>query len=274
MASTKSLTGWGDTADDPLIASTQERGFTGYDGPASATTSIDSLSAEQSMLHPKFGPAAVAMLLLALFSTTLSGLWLVVAIIQPRWGFMISTTNGLSPSNAATLTALLGKTIEVASITVFITCIGQALTHRAAAEKSAGITLADITIRNWVIQPGFIFTHYQTLLVAGRTLFGTLVLLALVATILYTTASEALLSPKLKYGEWETQELTAGVHSYYGNYVDAGVRCTHESDLIQKATDDGDKAFRVNVAVLCLGHEFNYHSIQFVTSSHPYERMT
>ncbi|KAJ4218538.1 hypothetical protein NW759_008431 [Fusarium solani] len=190
------------------------------------------------MLHPKFGPAAVAMLLLALFSTTLSGLWLVVAIIQPRWGFMISTTNGLSPSNAATLTALLGKTIEVASITVFISCIGQAMTRRAVAKKSAGITLADITIRNWVIQSGYIFTHYQTLLVAGRTLFGALALLALVTTILYTTASEALVSPKLKYGEWDTRELTAAVHSYYGNFLDAGIRCTHEPDLDQKATEE------------------------------------
>ncbi|KAJ3468199.1 hypothetical protein MRS44_002264 [Fusarium solani] len=259
MSSTTSLTGWDDTADDPLIASTQERSLTGYDGPASATTSINSHPAEQSMLHPKFGPAAVAMLLLALFSTTLSGLWLVVAIIQPRWGFMISTTNGLSPSNAATLTALLGKTIEVASITVFISCIGQAMTRRAVAKKSAGITLADITIRNWVIQPGYIFTHYQTLLVAGRTLFGALALLALVATILYTTASEALVSPKLKYGEWETRELTAAVHYYYGNFLGAGIRCTHEPDLDQKATEEEEMTW-MGLGMICLGHELNYKS--------------
>ncbi|KAI8677833.1 hypothetical protein NCS55_00501400 [Fusarium keratoplasticum] len=200
------------------------------------------------------------MLLLSLYSTVLSGLWLAVAIIQPRWGFNISTTHGLSPSNAATLTALLGKTIEIASIAVFISCIGQALTRRAVVEKSAGIMLADMTIRNWVIQPGFIFTHSETLVIAGRTIFGALALLALVANVLYTTASEALVSPKLKYGEWETRELTAAVHSYYGNYVDAGVRCTHESDFIQKATDDEDKTFRVNAAVLCLSHEFNYQS--------------
>ncbi|KAL2694787.1 hypothetical protein Neosp_001374 [[Neocosmospora] mangrovei] len=211
------------------------------------------------MLRPKFGPDAVAMLLLALLSTTLSGLWLVVAIIQPRWGFMISTTHGLSPSNAATLTALLGKTIEVASITVFISCIGQALTRRAVAEKSAGITLADITIRNWVIQPGFIFTHYQTLLVAGRTLLGALALLALVATILYTTASEALVSPKLKYGEWETQELTAAVHSYYGNFMDAGLRCTQGPYFIQNTTEE-EKSIRVGLGAMCLGHELNYRS--------------
>ncbi|EEU37762.1 uncharacterized protein NECHADRAFT_88157 [Fusarium vanettenii 77-13-4] len=259
LSNTTSLAGWNDTADDTLILTTQGRSFTGYDGSSSATTSINSLPEEKWMLRPKFGPAAVAMLLLALLSTTLSGLWLAVAIIQPRWGFMISTTHGLSPSNAATLTALLGKTIEIASITVFISCIGQVLSRRAVAEESAGITLADITIRNWVIQPGFIFTHHQTLLVAGRTLLGALALLALVATILYTTASEALVSPKLKYGKWETRELTAAVHSYYGNFAEAGARCMQEPDLIQNTTKK-EESFPIGLGSICLGHELKYKS--------------
>ncbi|RSL88883.1 hypothetical protein CDV31_015978 [Fusarium ambrosium] len=259
LSSTKSLTGWNDTVDAPLIASTQEPCAAAYDGSASATASVNSPPAEQSVLQPKFGPSAVIMLLLALYSTTLSGLWLVVAIIQPRWGFLISTTHGLSPSSAATLTALLGKTIEIVSVTVFISCIGQALTRRAAAEKSTGITLADITIRNWIIQPGFIFTHYKTLAIAGCTLFGALALLALVTTILYTTASEALVSPKLKYSQWETRELTAVVHSYYGNYVAAGIRCVRDAKLIQGAKDKSPGLF-IDMAVLCLGHELNYQS--------------
>ncbi|RMJ04947.1 hypothetical protein CDV36_014385 [Fusarium kuroshium] len=259
LSSTKSLTGWNDTVDDPLIASTQEPCSAAYDGRASATASVNSPPAEQSMLQPKFGPSAVVMLLLALYSTTLSGLWLVVAIIQPRWGFMISTTRGLSPSSAATLTAFLGKTIEIVSVTVFISCIGQALTRRAAAKKSTGITLADITIRNWIIQPGFIFTHYETLAIAGCTLFGALALLALVATILYTTASEALVSPKLKYSEWETRELTAVVHSYYGNFADAGVRCLGDSRFYHEAKDEPPQAL-IDNGILCLGHELNYQS--------------
>ncbi|RSL76652.1 hypothetical protein CEP51_009765 [Fusarium floridanum] len=258
--SNTTLTCWHDTVDDPLIASTQEPGFTGYDGPASATTSINSSLAERKMLSPKYGPAAVTLLLLAIYSTALSGLWLVVAIIQPRWGFMITSRGRLSPSNAATLTALLSKTIEIVSVTVFISCIGQALTRRAIAEKSSGITLADMTIRNWVIQPGFIFTHYQTLLVAGRTVFGALALLALVASILYTTASEALVSPKLKYGEWEARELTAPVHSYYGNYVAAGIRCMGLPYLIQDTTDTTEQQLQMDVALFCLGRELSYQS--------------
>ncbi|RSL69907.1 hypothetical protein CEP53_002028 [Fusarium sp. AF-6] len=259
LSSTKSLTGWNDTVDAPLIASTQEHCAAAYDGPVCATASVNSPPAEQNVLQPKFGPSAVVMLLLALYSTTLSGLWLAVAIIQPRWGFLISTTRGLSPSSAATLTALLGKTIEIVSVTVFISCIGQALTRRAAAEKSTGITLADITIRNWIIQPGFIFTHYKTLAIAGCTLFGALALLALVTTILYTTASEALVSPKLKYGEWETRELTAVVHSYYGNFADAGVRCLGDSRFYHEAKDEPPEVL-IDNGILCLGHELNYQS--------------
>ncbi|KAM0427871.1 hypothetical protein ACHAPT_007330 [Fusarium lateritium] len=211
------------------------------------------------MLRPKFGPATVAIILLALYSTTLSGLWLVIATIQPRWGFTISTTRGFSPSNAATLTALLGKTIEITSIAVFISCLGQVLTRRAVAEKSTGITLADITVRNWVIQPGFLLTHFQTLAVAGRTLLGVLSLLTLVATILYTTASEALVSPKLKYGKWETRELTVPVHSYYGNYIHAGKRCLrHPAIGLEPKKFDLERA---NAFWLyCLGQELGYMS--------------
>ncbi|KAI8720135.1 hypothetical protein NCS52_00458200 [Fusarium sp. LHS14.1] len=254
------LTGWNDTVDDPLIASTQEPSFTGCDAPTSPHASVHSSPAEQNQLHPNSGPATMAMLLLALYSTTFSGLWLVVAIVQPRWGPTISTTHGLSPSNATTLIALLGKTIKIVSVTVFISCIGQVLTRRAIAEKSLGTTLADITIRNWVIQPGFIFTHYQTLVVAGRNVCGVLALLALIATILYTTASEALFSPKLKYGEWETRDLTAPGHSYYGNFMDAGMHCKEGPD---SATEHKTKVDNISIPA---GHTILFDNVTMLAT--------
>lgn len=262
LSTTASLTSLHDGVNDPLPTSTQEHASTHGDSSSSTTVPVNSPPTNQNILRPKFGPGAVAMLLLAIYSAALSGVWFVVAIIQPRWGFKISTTHGLSPSNAATLTALLGKTIEIASITVFISCIGQALTRRAAAEKSTGITLADITIRNWIIQPGSIFTHHHTLAIAGRTILGALALLGLVVTILYTTASQALVSPKLKYGQWESREMTAPVHSFYGNHVDAGARCTRKRkpDPIKNPNYPGDKAIYKDMALLCLGHELSYKS--------------
>ncbi|KAF4458736.1 mcm2 3 5 family [Fusarium albosuccineum] len=211
------------------------------------------------VLRPTFGAGTVILLILAFYSTVMSGLWLAVAILQPRWGFSISTTRGLSPSNATTLAALISKTIELVSAAVFVACLGQILTRRAVARKTTGVTLAEITIRNWVIQPGTILTHFGTLLIAGQTLLGVLSLIALMATMLYTTASEALVSPKLKYGAWEDRELTVPVHSYYASFFYAGRRCNGDVELQSDVTDDKEDKTVVAWGQ-CLRSELGYIS--------------
>ncbi|KAF7563202.1 hypothetical protein G7046_g905 [Stylonectria norvegica] len=171
---------------------------------------------------------------LSVYSTVMSGIWLVVAILQPRWGHGISSKHGMLPSSATLVTALVSKTIEMSFVTAFISFLGQVLTRRAFIRKAHGMTLAEMTMRNWVFQPGSLITHFETLPYAGLTLLGALSLIATFAAAFFTTASDAMISPKLKYGAWETKELSGYIRASYANvgYV---------SDTCPSLTDSNDK---------------------------------
>lgn len=147
----------------------------------------------------------------------MSGIWLVVAILQPRWGRGISSRYGLNPPTATTVSALISKTIEMAFVTVFVACLGQMLTRRAIVRNTSGMTLGEMTMRNWVIQPGSLITHAETIPHAGMTILGALALTATVAATFYTTASDAMVAPKLKYGNWEQKELSGHIRASYAN---------------------------------------------------------
>lgn len=154
---------------------------------------------------------------LSLYSTVMSGIWLFVAFVQPRWGRGISSNMGLSPSTATLLAAWLAKTIELTFVTTFITFLGQVLTRRAIAKGSRGATLAEMSMRSWVIQPGSLVTHFGMLRYAAPTILGVLSLLATFVAAFYTTASDAMVAPKLKYGNWEHRVLSGYVRSSYSN---------------------------------------------------------
>ena len=147
----------------------------------------------------------------------MSGIWLVAAIVQPRWGHGISSRVGLQPSTATLLTALFAKTIEMSFVTVFVSCLGQVLTRRAFLRSSRGVSLAEITMRSWVFQPGYLITHWQTMPHAALTVLGALSLTATTAAMFYTTASDAMVAPKLKYGDWTHKLLSGYVRTSYAN---------------------------------------------------------
>ncbi|KAK6217643.1 hypothetical protein LQW54_003365 [Pestalotiopsis sp. IQ-011] len=148
------------------------------------------------------------------------GLWFVVAIIQPRYGKGISSSNGehvVAPSTASLVTALLAKTTEISFVTVFVAFVGQVLTRRAFIKGSQGVTLAEMTMRNWIIQPGSLFTHWDSIPYTGGTVLGVLTLVATLGGIFYTTASDAMVTPKLIFGDWEDREMRGLVKASYAN---------------------------------------------------------
>ncbi|KAK7989565.1 TPR domain-containing protein [Apiospora arundinis] len=185
-------------------------------------------------------------------STFLSGAWFVVAIIQPRYGRKISTAGGvLAPADATLVTAVLAKFTELTFVTVFVGVLGQILTRRAFTENSKGMTISEMTMRNWAIQPGTMMSHWETIPYAGKTLLGLLAMLATLASMTYTSASDAMVAPKLKFGPWEKMEMEAFVRTSYANPQYIKSTCTTP---ISSSLDE------LNAGVSCVEVEYSGQS--------------
>ncbi|CAJ2503111.1 Uu.00g105050.m01.CDS01 [Anthostomella pinea] len=161
----------------------------------------------------------VTLMISSIYSTGLSGVWLVTSIYQPRYGQGISSGAHwqLAPSTATLLCTLAAKTIELSFVTVFVAVLGQVITRRAFIKKSRGVTLAELTMRNWVIQPGSMITNWENIPHGATSVMGVLTLIATLCALFYTTASDAMVSPKLKWGSWDSQELQGLVRASYAN---------------------------------------------------------
>jgi hypothetical protein len=169
-------------------------------------------------IHEKRGSwLSICLLVLSVYSTLWSGLWFVTAILRPRWGQTIASGGPLAPSTASLLIALFAKTIELSFVTVFVGFIGQVLSRRSFVKHSRGISLAEMEMRQWIIQPGSLLTHGQTLRYAGWSIIGVVSLIATLVSMLYTTASDAMISPTLQFGRWENREMQSLVRSSYAN---------------------------------------------------------
>ncbi|KAL2682464.1 hypothetical protein Neosp_006915 [[Neocosmospora] mangrovei] len=132
-------------------------------------------------------------------------------------GLLGSTSSAVASPNYPPEPYLSPNMVKTSNQHVFVSCLGQVLTRRAFIRKAQGMTLAEMTMRNWVIQPGSLITHFETLPSSSMTILGMLSLTATFAAAFYTTASDAMVSPKLKSGGWETKELSGYVRASYAN---------------------------------------------------------
>ena len=177
---------------------------------------------------------SLTILFLALYSTVFSALWLGLAVTRPRYGRHIMNSGKLSPSTASTLFAAFAKTIELSFVTIFVTALGQVLSHMALRKNSKGITIADMLLRQWIQQPGSLITHWEAVRFSALTLLGALTLTATLISMLYTTASDALVTPKLKFGGIDKTMLKGEVKTIFGNNTYQRLRCktpiTEEED--------------------------------------------
>lgn len=146
----------------------------------------------QRLHHGRADWLSITILMLAIYSTVFSGVWLGVALIRPRWGRHITTTGKIPPATASLLCAAFAKSIELSFVTVFVAFLGQVLSRRAYTNKSKGITIAEMSMRAWVMQPGTMITHWQTVRYAAFSFLGVISLFAALMAMLYTTASDAL----------------------------------------------------------------------------------
>ncbi|KAL9129688.1 MAG: hypothetical protein Q9217_001930 [Psora testacea] len=184
--------------------------------------------------HGRGNWLSVTILILSIYSTIFSGIWLGLAVAKPRYGKHITANGSLPPSTASLLCAMFAKTIELSFVTVFVTFLGQVLSQRAFVKNSRGITIAEMQMRVWIQQPGTLITHWETVRYAALSLLGAIALTAAFVAMLYTTASDALVAPKLKFGEVEDKVLYGKVKTMFGNQSHLVENCktpmTNESD--------------------------------------------
>ncbi|KAL1960381.1 hypothetical protein VTO42DRAFT_8341 [Malbranchea cinnamomea] len=153
----------------------------------------------KSVTHRRTSWFSINILFLSFYSTALSGAYLVAALVRPRWGRSIGYDGGLALSTASLLTAFFAKTIELSFVTVFVAFLGQVLSRRSLTKSAHGFTIAEMSMRSWVMQPGNLIARWQHVRYAGVTFLGMISLTAALMALLYTTAAETLVSPKLKF---------------------------------------------------------------------------
>ncbi|KAI4245657.1 MAG: hypothetical protein LQ352_006535 [Teloschistes flavicans] len=174
---------------------------------------------KQKLHHGKGNWLAVSVLILSVYSTSLSGLWLGAAIAKPRFGHGITSTGKFPLATASLVAAGIAKSIELSFVTVFVTFLGQVLSRRALIKRSRGITISEMSMRQWIMQPGTLITHWQAVRYAALTLLGMISLLGALTAMFYTTASDALVAPKLKTGNSEHRHLYGHVGASFANEV-------------------------------------------------------
>lgn len=213
----------------------------------------------QKQVKQKMGHwVSTVFIILAIFSTVLSAIFLIIALRGPRYGRYISTNGALTASSAAFLTSFFAKIIEMTFVTVQVAFIGQALARRAFKQRTArGITLAELSMRTWISQPGTLFTQWITVRYAGISLLGVISLFAAFSALLYTSAATALVQPMLKFPNWSPRVMRGAVSSEFANPAYVAQSC--QTPIT--STDDydaGDTCVNLENAALGYHNYFAY----------------
>ncbi|KAJ5131938.1 hypothetical protein N7448_006096 [Penicillium atrosanguineum] len=169
-----------------------------------------------TVLQRRFSWVPVTIFVLAFYATVFSGIYLAVAIRKPRWS-NVGVGGSLAASTANLLCAFFAKTIELAYVTICVAFLGQVLSRRALTQDSRGVSISDMSMRAWIMQPGSMLVHWETLRYSALSFLGLIALIATFVAMLYTTAAEALVSPKLSMGPLESTIIWGKVYASWGN---------------------------------------------------------
>ncbi|KAL1623483.1 hypothetical protein SLS54_004473 [Diplodia seriata] len=167
-----------------------------------------------------------SIILISIYATIVSGLFLVVALRGPEWP-MIRTSGWLTPSNASLLVAILAKTVELSFGSSIVAFLGQVLSRRSLSVRGSGkgVTLAEMSMRNWVGAPGYMVANFETVRYALFSILGIISFIAAIVATVYTSASDALVQPQLKLGALETKIAKANVMTKFANNQYLGFNC-------------------------------------------------
>jgi hypothetical protein len=160
----------------------------------------------------------MSVIIICLFSCVFSGIFLGLAIREPFWGKRITSNGPLTPANAILLTTIFAKLIELSFVTSFVAFLGQVLSRRAfRKEGGRGVTLSELSMWRWIVQPGTLIMHPESARYAGLSVLGILSLISAILATLYSSASTALVQPTLRQGSWKQTVMTGRVKTDIAN---------------------------------------------------------
>ena len=135
---------------------------------------------------------SIVILGISFYSTVMSGSWFAIAVYRPHWGHLVSSHGPVKPDNASLISTLFAKSIEISLGTAFVAFLGQKLSHRAFSNPSRGISIAEMSMRAWVVQPGSMISHWSILRNGILSWLGLATFFVAWLALLYTSASDAL----------------------------------------------------------------------------------
>jgi hypothetical protein len=176
---------------------------------------------DYALIEGRWTWLSVTVIILAVYSTVFSAIYLGIALARPRYGKKIGMDGHMSATSASILSTTLAKTIELSFVTVFVSFLGQVLSRQAIRGKAreGGVSIAEMMMRTWIMQPGMLITHQQTVRYVALTFLGTAALAAALMAMFYVTAAEALVSPKLRMGPVENRLLHGKVIAGFANSI-------------------------------------------------------
>ncbi|KAI2735534.1 hypothetical protein DTO013E5_9287 [Penicillium roqueforti] len=208
-----------------------------------------------TVLQKRLSWVPLTVLVLAVYATVFSGIFLGIALRKPRWR-NVSGDGPVAPSTATLLSSAFAKTIELSYVTICVAFLGQVLSRRALMRDSRGISISDMNMRAWIMQPGSMIVHWEALRYSALTFLGAIALVSTFVAMLYTTAAQALVAPKLTLGPIEPRLLEGKVTSSFANpkYI--------ASDCATPVTNEMDPEYRNTTCIQIehVGHA--YHNYQ------------
>jgi hypothetical protein len=157
----------------------------------------------------------LALLLLSVVGTVMSTIAAVVA--HRSIDFKVGKSGGLSLASATSICAALAKLNEMTLVTLIVAIIGQTLSRRLYAGRGSGVSIAEMNMRAWITQPGSVFNNLASTFRTANIYLGAITLWTTVVAMLYTTAAEALIYPKLRMRDLAQQKLYGTVRASFAN---------------------------------------------------------
>lgn len=202
--------------------------------------------------------SSIITIILSVYSTLLSGVFVMVALIGPD--YKIITTDGkVTPSSSTLVSAILAKTIELSFVTVIIALLGQELSRRASsARRRSGVTLAELSMRGWISQPGTMLSRWESVRYAGLSTLGLICIIAALLAMLYTSAAAALVQPQLIAGKWHDRVLQGFVRSSFANLNHIAEDCYIPIPLAEDPDEHNDTCSSIEHAAAAYKNYYTY----------------